>query len=159
MTRDEKLARLVADAAEGRSIPVLLGLVEEASEQGAERALHRLGLSDDNASADIADLRELLTAWRTAKTSAWKAVVEWLVRGVLALLLVGIAMRMGVAELLKRARLPHSIQPRSVSPAMPHCSAAPMRRATRSAPAPLPRRWRRCAMDRCRYAGSIIRVR
>lgn len=101
MTRDEKLARLVADAAEGRSIPVLLGLVEEASEQGAERALHRLGLSDDNASTDIADLRELLTAWRTAKTSAWKAVVDWLVRGVLALLLVGIAMRMGVAELLK----------------------------------------------------------
>jgi hypothetical protein len=46
-------------------------------------------------------LRELLSAWRDAKASAWKAAVEWLVRGVFALLLVGIAVRLGVGEMVR----------------------------------------------------------
>ena len=74
--------------------------MEEASELGAKRVLDRLGLSDARAQDDIDELRELLSAWRDAKASAWKAAVEWLVRGVLALLLVGIAVRLGVGEML-----------------------------------------------------------
>ncbi len=47
------------------------------------------------------ELRQLLRAWRDAKSTAWQAMVTWLVRGALALLLVGIAVRMGASELLK----------------------------------------------------------
>ena len=49
----------------------------------------------------MGELRELLSAWRDAKKSAWKAAIDWLVRGVLALLLVGIALRLGAGEMLR----------------------------------------------------------
>jgi hypothetical protein len=102
MTRADMLARLVAQAAVDRpEIVTLRALVEEASELGAGRALERLGLDDAKARDDMAELRELLGAWRDAKTSAWKAMIEWLVRGALALLLVGIALRLGVGEMLR----------------------------------------------------------
>lgn len=97
MNREEMLARLVAQAAsEGGDLVTLRAVVEESSELGATRVLRRLGLADENAQGDIDELRELLQAWRDAKASAWKAAIEWLVRGALALLLVGIAYRMGV---------------------------------------------------------------
>ena len=102
MNRKDMLARLIAQAsAEGGELVTLRAIVEESSEVGAERVLKRLGLSDDNASADIDELRELLSAWRDAKASAWKAVVEWLVRGLLALLLIGIAVRLNVGGLVR----------------------------------------------------------
>lgn len=106
MTREDMLARLVAQAVtpdvRGRpDIVTIRALVEEASELGAARALERLGLDDARARDDMAELRELLSAWRDAKKSAWKAAVEWLVRGCLALLLVGIALRLGVGEMLR----------------------------------------------------------
>ncbi|ROT96640.1 hypothetical protein EB810_01415 [Altererythrobacter sp. FM1] len=98
----EMLARLIAQAAgEGADLVTLRAMVEEASEAGAARALERLGLSDTGAQDDIDELRELLGAWRDAKQSAWKAAVQWLVRAVFALLLVGIAVRLGAAELLR----------------------------------------------------------
>ena len=43
----------------------------------------------------------VLRAWRDAKASAWKAAVDWIVRGVLAVFLVGLAFRLGVTDLLK----------------------------------------------------------
>ena len=102
MTREDMLARLVAQAASTPpEIVTLRALVEEASERGAARALERLGLEDARAKHDMGELRELLGAWRDAKKSAWKAAVEWLVRGLLALLLVGIALRLGVGEMLR----------------------------------------------------------
>jgi hypothetical protein len=102
MTREDMLARLIAQAAtEGGELVTLRAIVEEASEVGATRVLDRLGLSDAGAQDDIDELRELLRAWRDAKASAWKAAIEWLVRGLLALLLIGIAVRLGVPELLK----------------------------------------------------------
>lgn len=79
----------------------LRAIVEEASQRGAERMLARIGLADDAAQNDLTELRELLRAWRDAKASAWRAAVDWLVRGALALLLIGIAYRLGAAELLK----------------------------------------------------------
>ena len=42
-------------------------LLAQASESGAQRALAHLGLSDESAAKDMADLRELLSAWRDAK--------------------------------------------------------------------------------------------
>ena len=102
MNHEDMLARLVAQAvAEGGELVTLRAIVEEASEVGAGRVLGRLGLADPGAEKDIDELRELLAAWRAAKASAWKAAVEWIVRGAMALLLIGIAVRLGVPGLLK----------------------------------------------------------
>ncbi len=102
MTREDMLARLFAQAAdEGGDLITLRAIVEEASELGANRLVARLGLADDGAPDDLDELRELLQAWRDAKASAWKAVVHWTVRAILALLLIGIAVRLGVPEALK----------------------------------------------------------
>ena len=101
MTREDMLARLVAQAdTQGADLVTLRAIVEESSELGARRVLGRLGLDDPDAQDDIDELRELLSAWRDAKASAWKAAIEWLVRGVFALLLVGIAVRLGVGEIV-----------------------------------------------------------
>lgn len=102
MTREDLLARLMIQASnEGGDLVTLRAIVEETTELAADRVLVPLGLSDANAQDDIDELRELLGAWRTAKTSAMKAVIDWIVRAVLALLLIGIAVRIGAPELLK----------------------------------------------------------
>ncbi len=102
MIREDMLARLIAQsAAEGSDLVTLRAIVEEASEVGANRVLTRLGLSDPGAQDDIDELRELLRAWRDAKASAWKAAIDWLVRGALALLLIGIAVRLGMPGMLR----------------------------------------------------------
>ncbi|WP_126172187.1 DUF6127 family protein [Altericroceibacterium xinjiangense] len=101
MTREDLLTRLMTQAAgEGGDLVTLRAIVEEASELGARRVLERLSLGDRSAQNDIDELRELLRAWRDAKASAWKAVVEWWVRGALALLLIGIAVRLGFSEMI-----------------------------------------------------------
>ena len=102
MNHEDMLARLVMQAvAEGGELVTLRAIVEEASEVGAGRVLGRLGLADPGAEKDIDELRELLAAWRAAKASAWKAAVEWIVRGAMALLLIGLAVRLGFPEMLK----------------------------------------------------------
>jgi hypothetical protein len=102
MNRNEMVARLVAQAEdEGADLVTLRAIIEEASELGAERVLLRMGLDDPAALADISELRQLLQAWRDAKASAWKAAIAWIVRGALALLLLGIVFRTGMADLLK----------------------------------------------------------
>lgn len=102
MTREDMLARLLVQAgSEGAGLVTLRAIVEEASDLGAARVLERMGLADPTAPVDLAELRELLRAWRDAKASAWKAAIEWAVRGVLALLLLGIALRLGVGEVLR----------------------------------------------------------
>ena len=102
MQREEMIARLIAQASDGGTdLVTLRAIVEEASELGAARVLSRMGLDDDGAHHDLSELRELLRAWRDAKASAWKAAVNWVVRGVLALVLVGLAVRLGLTGLLK----------------------------------------------------------
>ena len=101
-SEEDVLARLVRLAEErGGDLANVRALIEQASEAGAERAMVRIGLSDESARDDIAELRQLLAAWRDAKRSAWKAVVDWVVRGFLAILLIGIAVKMGFAAWLK----------------------------------------------------------
>ncbi len=96
------LALLVAQAeGQGADLVTLRALIEEASEVGAERALAALGLRDENARRDMDDLRELLRAWRDAKKSARNAIVTWAVRIVLALLVAGMAVRMGLLEAIR----------------------------------------------------------
>ena len=106
MNREDMLSRLIAQAAGNREsggsdLVTLRAIVEEASELGATRALARLRLADDQAQEDLGELRELLGAWRSAKAGAWKAAVDWIVRAAMALLLIGIAVRLGVPEMLK----------------------------------------------------------
>jgi uncharacterized membrane protein YdfJ with MMPL/SSD domain len=101
MTNDALLATLVAQA-NGRALDVvtLRALVEESSQAGARRALGALGLDDEKARRDMDELRELLSAWRDAKRTAWRAVVTWLIRIALAALLIGIAVRLRLTGLV-----------------------------------------------------------
>ncbi|TKD52301.1 DUF6127 family protein [Sphingomonas baiyangensis] len=83
------LAELMWQAeSDGADLATLRGIAEEAGELAAARALARLGLSDAGAAQDMAELRELLAAWRDAKRSALRAALGWCVRMVLALVLV-----------------------------------------------------------------------
>jgi hypothetical protein len=96
MSHEDVLASLMAQAREeGAELVTLRAIIEESSALATDRALERLGLADAGAEGDLIELRELLQAWRDAKTSAWKAMVDWLVRAGLALLLIGIAVRLG----------------------------------------------------------------
>ena len=98
---DALLATLVAQA-EGKCLDLvtLRAMVEESSQTGARRALGALGLDDERARRDMDELRQLLSAWRDAKKTAWRAVVGWLVRIGLAMLLVGIAVRLRLTDLI-----------------------------------------------------------
>lgn len=96
------LAQLMAQGrAEGADLATLRAIAEEAGELGASRALARLGLSDGGAEKDVAELRELLNAWRDAKRSVWKAVLGWVLRLALALVLTGLAVKLGFGEWVK----------------------------------------------------------
>lgn len=101
MGTETLLATLLAQA-EGRGVDLitLRALVEESSQAGARRALASLGLDDERARRDMDELRELLSAWRDAKRSAWRAVVTWVVRLCCALVLIGIAVRLRLTELV-----------------------------------------------------------
>lgn len=101
MTNDGLLATLVAQA-DGRVVDVvtLRAMVEESSQAGARRALGALGLDDERARRDMDELRELLSAWRDAKKTAWRAVVSWAVRIALAAVLVGIAVKLRLTDLI-----------------------------------------------------------
>lgn len=103
MSDSTMLTQLTAQAeARGADLVTLRALIEEASETGAARALAALGLSDDKARKDMEELRELLSAWRDAKLSARKAVIDWLIRGFLAALLIGIALKLGLGGLVSQ---------------------------------------------------------
>ena len=101
MSGEALLATLMAQA-EGRGVDLvtLRALAEESSQAGARRALASLGLDDPSARRDMDELRELLSAWREAKRSAVQAVVTWAVRLMLALLLIGIAVRLRLTDLI-----------------------------------------------------------
>ena len=95
------LARLMAQSeARGVDLVTLRALVEEASQAGASRALGALGLDDPRARRDMDDLRELLSAWRDAKRSAGRAVIAWIVRIMLAALVIGLAVKLRLTDLV-----------------------------------------------------------
>lgn len=95
------LSQLLAQT-DGRVLDAVTmrALVEEASQSGAQRALASLGLDDEQARRDMSELRELLSAWRDAKRSAWQAMVTWIVRVCLAGLLISIALRLGLTDMV-----------------------------------------------------------
>jgi hypothetical protein len=96
------LAQLVDQAGrEGADLTTLRAIIEEAGELGARRALAKLGLDDAGAGKDMAELRELLGAWRDAKRSALNAAFAWGGRMLAALVLVGLAVKLGFPGWLK----------------------------------------------------------
>ncbi|HEY1125935.1 MAG TPA: DUF6127 family protein [Sphingobium sp.] len=98
----EMLALLVAQAEErGGDLVMIRALVEEASDLGAARALERLGLADPTAHEDVRELRELLRGWRDAKRAARNAVFGWLMRIVVALFLLGLAVKLDLLRVLR----------------------------------------------------------
>ncbi len=99
---DELLAQLIASA-EGQPVNfvVLQAMVEEASDAGARKALAMLGLEDRTARRDMDELRELLGTWRDVKKSAWQTAARWIVRVLLAALMVGIAYQSNLRDLLR----------------------------------------------------------
>lgn len=102
MGNEQVLAQLIGQGrGEGADLTTLRAIVEEAGELGATRALTRLGLEDTAAQGDLKELRELLAAWRDAKRSALRAVLGWVIRMLLALVLVGMAVRTSAAAWLR----------------------------------------------------------
>ncbi|MBB5711456.1 DUF6127 family protein [Sphingomonas xinjiangensis] len=96
------LARLMEQArGDGASVGTLRAIAKEAGGLGARRALARLGLEDAGAAKDMAELRELLGAWRDAKRSAFKAAWGSFGRMIAALVLVGLAVKLGFPGWLK----------------------------------------------------------
>jgi len=98
---DQLLASLMAQAeGRGTELVTLRALAEEASQAGAARALASLGLDDARARRDMDELRELLSAWRDAKKTAGRAVIGWIARLLLAALLIGLAVRFRLTDLI-----------------------------------------------------------
>ncbi|HEX8526546.1 DUF6127 family protein [Allosphingosinicella sp.] len=96
------LALLIAQAeGQGADMGTLRGLIEESSALGAERALGALGLKDERARRDMDELRELLQAWRDAKKVAWTEAFAWAIRILLALLVLGMSIRLGLWDIVK----------------------------------------------------------
>ena len=69
-------------------------LLDGAAERGAERVLAHLGLENGHAARDIRELRDLLEAWRDARRTAWQTVIKVATTGILAILLVGAAIKL-----------------------------------------------------------------
>ena len=69
-------------------------LLDQAAERGAERCLAHLGLENGHAARDIRELRDLLDAWREARKTAWQTTIKVITTGILATVLVGIAIKL-----------------------------------------------------------------
>jgi len=78
--------------------PEFESLLEQAACRGALKALHEVGLNDENAAEDVRDLRDLLGAMRMAKKEAFRAFIRWLTMGLLILLLAGVAAKSGIIQ-------------------------------------------------------------
>lgn len=69
-------------------------LLTRAAERGAERCLAHLGLENGHAARDIRELRDLLDAWREARHTAWQTIIKVATTGLLAVILVGAAIKL-----------------------------------------------------------------
>lgn len=67
--------------------------LEQAAEAGARRALEKVGLHDEHAGRDIAEIRSLLEAWREAKTTVRGAVIKWVTVAVLTIIAASLGFR------------------------------------------------------------------
>jgi 2-iminoacetate synthase ThiH len=59
-------------------------MVQRAATCGAKQALAAVGLHDEHAAADVKELRSVLEAWRSTKTTAATAAIKFLTTAFLA---------------------------------------------------------------------------
>lgn len=64
-------------------------LLEKASERGAESALRKIGLHDEQAGKDIHEVRSLLESWRETKKTVANTIAKIITTGILTLLAIG----------------------------------------------------------------------
>lgn len=71
----------------------LIMMVNQAAEEGAAKALGRIGLHDENAIHDVKELRDLLDSWRETKKSIRSTVVKTVTIAVLGFLVGASALK------------------------------------------------------------------
>ena len=76
-------------------------LLAVAAERGARRALAEVGLDGADAPADIRDLRGLMAAIRSAKSTAWQTATRILTTLVIALVLAFIGIKTDMLGLIR----------------------------------------------------------
>jgi Family of unknown function (DUF6127) len=64
-------------------------MLERAAKRGAMEALESIGLHDDSAVHDVRELRGLLDAWRGAKKTVWKTMMQAMTMALLGALAAG----------------------------------------------------------------------
>ncbi len=64
-------------------------LLDQAAERGAEAALRKVGLHDENAGRDMAEVRDLLESWRDTKKTISQTVAKIITTSILAVIALG----------------------------------------------------------------------
>lgn len=64
-------------------------LLEKASERGAESALRKIGLHDDQAGKDIQEVRSLLESWRDTKRTISQTIARIITTALLTVMALG----------------------------------------------------------------------
>lgn len=64
-------------------------LLEKASERGAESALRKIGLHDEQAGKDIQEVRSLLESWRDTKKTITQTIAKVITTSILTVLALG----------------------------------------------------------------------
>jgi len=70
-------------------------MLDRAAERGAQQALASIGLHDDDAQADINDLRSLIDAWRSTRKTMAQTVVKAVTMAVLFFIAAAVWMKVG----------------------------------------------------------------
>lgn len=70
-------------------------LLEQAACRGARKALQEVGLADEDAAKDIRTLRDLAGSFKTMQSTFLQTIVRWVTIGLLALLVAGVAAKIG----------------------------------------------------------------
>lgn len=68
-------------------------LLRQAAHDGAREALAAVGLHDDDAAADLRDLRGILEAYRMARRTIWQTAIKVTTTALLAALIAGLAVK------------------------------------------------------------------
>ena len=63
-----------------------------AARLGAKAALREIGLHDEDAADDVRDLRNLLDAWRSAKSTVWQTIMKGVTMALIAAFATGVAL-------------------------------------------------------------------
>jgi len=64
-------------------------LLEKAAERGADCALRKVGLHDEDAGRDMAEVRDLLENWRETKKTISQTIARIITTAILAIMAMG----------------------------------------------------------------------